>query len=247
MCSQRRLHTKASTPVSKIEGTISGDSCAVWDFSAPSVEADRLADFVAKQMAEHKLAPRDFSAAVLVQQELQRLLKLLEPAFVKGKSSFATKPCKSGRFTCRNSLPRTSRTTSWLFCGFLRASGPGVIGRRVSTLCAFFAALLPTTMPDAPARSNSLAPSKREFRKTLSGSRHGRSRCARSDQLRAYRVPLAKPISSRLHPPTAMGTGSPMSARLPSPISKPRAVPPPLGGRPSTSTRVCTPSPDDHS
>jgi superfamily I DNA/RNA helicase len=79
----RALDAKASTPVSKIEGTISGDSCAVWDFSKPTVEADHLADFIAKQMAEHKLAPRDFS--ILVRQKPGDYMKLLEPAFAKKK------------------------------------------------------------------------------------------------------------------------------------------------------------------
>jgi superfamily I DNA/RNA helicase len=79
----KALDAKASTPVSKIEGTISGDSCAVWDFSTPSVEADRLAEFVAKQMAEHKLVPRDFS--ILVRQKPSNYMKLLEPAFAKKK------------------------------------------------------------------------------------------------------------------------------------------------------------------
>jgi hypothetical protein len=47
------------------------------------VEADRLADFVAKQMAEHKLSPRDFS--ILVRQKPGDYMKLLEPAFAKSK------------------------------------------------------------------------------------------------------------------------------------------------------------------
>jgi superfamily I DNA/RNA helicase len=79
----KALDAKASTPVSKIEGTISGDSCAVWDFSTPSIEADRLADFIAKQMVEHRLAPRDF--CILVRQKPGDYMKLLEPAFAKKK------------------------------------------------------------------------------------------------------------------------------------------------------------------
>ena len=129
----KALDAKASTPVSKIEGTISGDSCAVWDFSTPSIEADRLADFIAKQMAEHKLAPRDFS--ILVRQKPGDYMKLLEPAFAKRKSSFATRPCKSDRLPYRNSWPKTCRTTFWLFCGFSPVSGPAVIGPLVLICC----------------------------------------------------------------------------------------------------------------
>lgn len=77
----KALDAKSLTPVSKAEGTISGDSCAVWDFSSPAVEAEHLADFVVKQMAEHKLKPRDFS--ILVRQRPADYMKLLEPAFSK--------------------------------------------------------------------------------------------------------------------------------------------------------------------
>jgi superfamily I DNA/RNA helicase len=77
----KALDAKSTTPISKIEGTISGDSCAVWDFSTPAIEADKLGEFVAKQMAEHKLKPRDFS--VLVRQKAGDYIKLLEPAFAK--------------------------------------------------------------------------------------------------------------------------------------------------------------------
>jgi superfamily I DNA/RNA helicase len=79
----KALDAKSLTPVSKTVGTISGDSCAVWDFSSPNVEADWLADFVAKQMAEHKLKPRDFS--ILVRQKPADYMKVLEPAFAKKK------------------------------------------------------------------------------------------------------------------------------------------------------------------
>ena len=77
----KALDAKSTTPVSKIDGTISGDSCAVWDFSNAAIEADKLGEFVAKQMAEHKLKPRDFS--VLVRQKAGDYMKLLEPAFAK--------------------------------------------------------------------------------------------------------------------------------------------------------------------
>src|SRR5258708_33193435 len=72
---------KATTPVSKTKGTISGESCAVWDFSNPAVEADKLAEFIAKQMAEHGLKPRDF--AILVRQKATDYMKFLEPSFAK--------------------------------------------------------------------------------------------------------------------------------------------------------------------
>ncbi len=77
----KALDAKATTPVSKTKGTISGESCAVWDFSNPAVEADKLAEFIAKQMAEHGLKPRDF--AILVRQKATDYMKFLEPSFAK--------------------------------------------------------------------------------------------------------------------------------------------------------------------
>jgi superfamily I DNA/RNA helicase len=75
----KALDAKSLTPVSKTDGTITGDSCAVWDFGSPAIEAARLADFVNKQMAEYKLKPRDFS--ILVRQKAAEYMKILDPSF----------------------------------------------------------------------------------------------------------------------------------------------------------------------
>lgn len=73
------LDARAVAPVSKTAGTIAGDSCAIWDFSTPEVEADRLAAFVAAEMKTHKLGPRDF--VLLVRQKAADYAAILEPAF----------------------------------------------------------------------------------------------------------------------------------------------------------------------
>ena len=73
------LDARAVAPVSKTAGTIAGDSCAIWDFSTPEVEADRLAAFVAAEMKTHKLGPRDF--VLLVRQKATDYAAVLEPAF----------------------------------------------------------------------------------------------------------------------------------------------------------------------
>jgi superfamily I DNA/RNA helicase len=73
------LDARAVAPVSKTAGTIAGDSCAIWDFSTPEVEADRLAAFVAAEMKTHKLGPRDF--VLLVRQKAADYAAVLEPAF----------------------------------------------------------------------------------------------------------------------------------------------------------------------
>lgn len=73
------LDARAVAPVSKTVGTITGDSCAIWDFSTPEVEADRLAVFIAAEMKAHKLGPRDF--VLLVRQKAADYAAVLEPAF----------------------------------------------------------------------------------------------------------------------------------------------------------------------
>lgn len=73
------LDAKAVEPVSKTAGTISGESCAIWDFSTPEIEANRLAAFVSSEMETHGLSPRDF--AVLVRQKAADYAAVLSPAF----------------------------------------------------------------------------------------------------------------------------------------------------------------------
>ncbi len=74
------LDARAVVPVSKTVGTIAGDSCAIWDFSTPAIEADHLAAFVAAEMKTHTLGPRDF--VLLVRQKASEYAAVLEPAFV---------------------------------------------------------------------------------------------------------------------------------------------------------------------
>ncbi|WP_454648585.1 UvrD-helicase domain-containing protein [Bradyrhizobium liaoningense] len=98
----KALDAKSSTPVSQTKGTVSGDSCAVWDFSTPDVEASRLADFVSKQMSEHKLTPRDF--CVLVRQKAADYMEVLEPAFTKLKLPLRNEVEQVGEVTLQELL-----------------------------------------------------------------------------------------------------------------------------------------------
>ncbi len=75
----KALDDKAVPPKSKSTGSISGDSCAVWDFTTPAAEAQALAAFVASEMATYKLKPRDF--ALLVRMRAAEFIKVLGPAF----------------------------------------------------------------------------------------------------------------------------------------------------------------------
>ncbi len=73
------LDARAVVPLSKIKATIAGSSCAIWDFSTPETEVERLAAFVAGQMRAHHLAPRDF--VLLVRQKAGDYAAILAPAF----------------------------------------------------------------------------------------------------------------------------------------------------------------------
>ena len=73
------LDARAVVPLSKTKATIAGDSCAIWDFSTPETEAERLAAFVAGEMRAHRIAPRDF--VLLVRQKANEYADVLQPAF----------------------------------------------------------------------------------------------------------------------------------------------------------------------
>jgi superfamily I DNA/RNA helicase len=73
------LDDRAVEPVSKSKGTVAGDSCAIWDFSTPEIEAERLADFILKEKTARGLSPRDF--VLLVRQKAGDYAAILDPAF----------------------------------------------------------------------------------------------------------------------------------------------------------------------
>lgn len=75
------LDAKSVKPVSKIGGTIAGESCAIWDFSSPELEAEKLAAFVASEIKAHDLGPRDF--VLLVRQKAADYEAVLQPVFVE--------------------------------------------------------------------------------------------------------------------------------------------------------------------
>jgi superfamily I DNA/RNA helicase len=72
------LDEKALAPVSKVDGAISGHSCAVWDFSSPRVGASMLGALIAKEMTAQRLSPRDF--VILVRQKAGDYVPLLADA-----------------------------------------------------------------------------------------------------------------------------------------------------------------------
>lgn len=75
------LDAQAVKPVSKITGSVSGQSCAIWDFSTPANEAEKLASFVNQQMQKYNLSPRDL--VLLVRQKAGDYANALTPAFTR--------------------------------------------------------------------------------------------------------------------------------------------------------------------
>ena len=75
----RSLDDGAVKSVSKTKGTIDGDSCAIWNFSSPEIEAAQLADHVVNSMKALDLAPCDF--VLLVRQKASDYANVLAPAF----------------------------------------------------------------------------------------------------------------------------------------------------------------------
>ncbi|MCF5162970.1 AAA family ATPase [Pseudomonas congelans] len=73
------LDIAAVEPISQTAGTISEESCTVFDFPSPHAEAHNLAVSVASNIASGKLTPRDF--VLLVRQKAGEYAEVLEPAF----------------------------------------------------------------------------------------------------------------------------------------------------------------------
>ncbi|WQG59591.1 ATP-dependent helicase [Pseudomonas sp. RTB3] len=75
------LDAAAVAPVSQTAGTISGESCSIFDFPSPHAEARNLAISVASNVATGKFTPRDF--VLLVRQKAGNMPKcwsrLLQP------------------------------------------------------------------------------------------------------------------------------------------------------------------------
>lgn len=73
------LDTQSVKPVAMAAGSVTGESCAIWDFSSAQAEATHLAAFVAAEIKSHGLSPRDF--VLLVRQKAGDYAAVLKPAF----------------------------------------------------------------------------------------------------------------------------------------------------------------------
>jgi superfamily I DNA/RNA helicase len=99
----KALDQKAVQPISKAKATITGDSCVIWDFSTPDIEAARLATFIASEMKAHGLGPRDF--VLLVRQRADRYAAVLEPRFRAANIALRNEASMVGDITLQELLP----------------------------------------------------------------------------------------------------------------------------------------------
>lgn len=118
------LDAKSVRSVSKIKGVIAGDSCAIWDFSTPEREAERLAAFVASEMKTHDLAPRHL--VLLVRQKAADYAAVLQPAFAAAGIPLRNEAAHAGAIMLQELL---TEEASELVIGVLRLAMMARAGR----------------------------------------------------------------------------------------------------------------------
>lgn len=118
------LDRNAAKPISKAKPAVDGASCAVWDFSTPQIEADRLAAFIAAEMKARDISPRDF--VLLVRQRPDRYAAVLEPAFRAAGLALRNEAAMIGAVALQDLLPDEA---SRLIIGLLRLAMSPRAGR----------------------------------------------------------------------------------------------------------------------
>lgn len=142
------LDTGAVAPVSKAESTISGDSCAIYDFPTPEVEAKHLAAFIAGQTKTHGLAPRDL--ALLVRQKAADYTSALEPAFMAAGVHLRNEAGTAGSLMLQELL---AEEASSLIVAILRLASSKRAGRHWTDCQEALAALRGVAPDDQKARA----------------------------------------------------------------------------------------------
>ena len=145
------LDTKSAKPVAMAAGSITGESCAIWDFSSAQAEATHLAAFVAAEMKSHDLSPRDF--VLLVRQKAGDYAAVLEPAFAAWGIPLRNEAGMVGQVMLQELL---AEEVSELLVAILRLSG-GQASGRYWTLCQDWLGILRGIAPDDEAAQARLA------------------------------------------------------------------------------------------
>ena len=147
----KALDAKSTKPVSKSKGTISGDSCIVWDFSSPAIEAKYLAKFVAGQSDKYKLKPRDFS--VLVRQKAGDYMNALEPSFAEQELCLRNEALQIGPIALQELL---AEELSDCVLALLRLFTSRRAGRHWSACLDMMCALRGLALDDDPGRAQAV-------------------------------------------------------------------------------------------
>jgi superfamily I DNA/RNA helicase len=145
------LDTKSAKPVAMAAGSITGESCAIWDFSSAQAEATHLAAFVAAEMKSHDLSPRDF--VLLVRQKAGDYAAVLEPAFAARGIPLRNEAGMVGQVMLQELL---AEEVSELLVAILRLS-VGQASGRYWTLCQDWLGILRGIAPDDEAAQARLA------------------------------------------------------------------------------------------
>lgn len=145
------LDTKSAKPVAMAAGSITGESCAIWDFSSAQAEATHLAAFVAAEMKSHDLSPRDF--VLLVRQKAGDYAAVLEPAFAARGIPLRNEAGMVGHVMLQELL---AEEVSELLVAILRLSLCQASGR-YWTLCQDWLGILRGIAPDDEAAQARLA------------------------------------------------------------------------------------------
>ncbi|MCE7798143.1 ATP-dependent helicase [Sphingobium sufflavum] len=145
------LDTKSAKPVAMAAGSITGESCAIWDFSSAQAEATHLAAFVAAEMKSHDLSPRDF--VLLVRQKAGDYVAVLEPAFAAWGIPLRNEAGMVGQVMLQELL---AEEVSELLVAILRLS-VGQASGRYWTLCQDWLGILRGIAPDDEAAQARLA------------------------------------------------------------------------------------------
>lgn len=118
------LDARAVAPVSKADGKIAGESCAIWDFSTPTIEAEQLAAMVAMEIKTNMLSPHDF--VLLVRQKANDYAAVLEPAFLAAGVPLRNEAGMVGSLMLQDLLVETA---SKFIVAFLRLAMTARAGR----------------------------------------------------------------------------------------------------------------------
>ncbi len=157
------LDARAVEPVSKAIATVSGDSCALWEFSSVSQEADRLAGFIEAEMKKDGLSPRDF--VILVRQLPANYSQVLEPAFSKHGLSLRNEAARIGSLSLQDLL---SEKLSKVLVSLFRLAISSRAGHHWTTCQATLSSLRGISPHDERAQRR-LACELDEFAKNLRG------------------------------------------------------------------------------